>query len=815
MRYNKLKIALAALIVLSTTACSDDDMLSQYDISTTAMKFKLSKYEIQFGATSDLNSSNTVDYLNTRWETKELPTWLMQSPLSGGGSGEGTNSINYSAKSNYKNEKRTAIVTYVGTSIEDGSQISKDLVFNQSASYAMAYPYINGTNYQDQTYIVPGGEQTITLSIASNADASISANVNWMKLNIAKITSGINEQGEITPNEVELSIEANPYAFDRLGKISIESNGSTIGYMYIKQGIASTSVSVTSITMPRDASTKKVTINSDIAWKAFASASTANEGETPNITQVDWLDVTPKQGPAGDKQEISISTTDNTLTENRVGYVIFANEKNLVQDVIRVEQDKSFLSRADDDGTISTDMRAKDITASILSNTEWYLYSAPDWVNVSPSTGKGNANLTLSVKTNETSSTRSGSVIILPKGLTAPTISAQTKAEFTIEQTGPTISIDNADITFDGNGGTQTVNVKADAPWSISSTQQGDNWLSITPVSGNGDATVTITAAPNNTRAQRSAYLTITMAGITKVVNIAQASKYINLTQSATEFDSHGGTWKISVKSSSKWTVHIDSECAKWVSATDQSGTGDKDITLTIADNASANARMGKVEITLDDGQVVVASIQQKGRYMRLPFSTAQLFAKGGSKDVEIDTDGQLAFEQTGDWFVVTPLSGNLKGYQVHASANTSNIMREGSLRIYLTDLTDGTTVEGTLRIIQAPEGVSFTIEGYGEDKDLNNSSDGGGTTIITIGKGYSSDKDFNSSSNGGSSSSITMGNGYSSEQDFNNGGSNKSNTTISIGNTFSSDNDFNNTSRGNSTTISIGKNYSSDKNFN
>lgn len=747
MKYNKLKFAIAALALLSTAACTDDDVLSQYDITTSAMNIKPYYSSIQFGSTYNLSASNTVDYLNAKWTAVDVPTWVTPSSLNGGGIGEGSDKVTYGATANYNNEARSAVSKIVATSTDDGKTMERSIMFNQYAADAFLQVSFNDKQYQSgNTYSVSGGKQTFTLKINTNTTCAFSRSVDWIKFEKENIPSGVNEDGEIMPAKVKVYIDANPYDNNRNGMITIKYGNGKSMFFYITQGIASTSVSVTSLSMPRNASTQKVTISSDVAWKAFASAATATKGETASITQIDWFEVKPNQGEANE-QDISINTTDNTQTQNRVGYVIITNEANIVQDVIRVEQDKSFLTRADNDGTLSIDMRGGDLTADISSNTEWYLYSAPDWVSVSPDKGKGNAKLTFAVEKNETGSDRSGAVILLPQGMTSPVANANpnansdVQAKFIIQQSGPSISIDNANISFDGNGGEQSIYVKADAPWSLNYT--GSDWLTITPTSGTGDGSVTLTAQANNTRAARSATINLEMAGQTKTITVAQASKYINLTQSAMEFDSHSGTWKISVKSSSTWTVNIDSDCASWVSATGQSGTGDKDITLTIADNASANARSGKVEITLDDGQVVVASIAQKGRYMRLPFSTAQLFAKGGSKSVEIDTDGQLAYEQTGNWFTITPLTNGAKGYTITASENTTKAMREGTIRFYLTDLTDGTTVEATLRIIQAPEGTSFTIEGYGDDNDFNGSSNGSNTTI-TIGGGYTDDADFN-----------------------------------------------------------------------
>lgn len=69
--------------------------------------------------------------------------------------------------------------------------------------------------------------------------------------------------------------------------------------------------------------------------------------------------------------------------------------------------------------------------------------------------------------------------------------------------------------------------------------------------------------------------------------------------------------------------------------------------------------------------------------------------------------------------------------------------MRQGTIRFWVNDITDGTKVEATLRIMQATDGNSFTIEGYGDDANFNGSSNNSQVTI-TIGKGYTDDQNFN-----------------------------------------------------------------------
>ena len=68
------------------------------------------------------------------------------------------------------------------------------------------------------------------------------------------------------------------------------------------------------------------------------------------------------------------------------------------------------------------------------------------------------------------------------------------------------ISIDPDTINFDATGGTGTVDVSSENPWTASTT---DNWISISPLTGSSDTTVTI-SAPYNSFGQRTGTVTFT-----------------------------------------------------------------------------------------------------------------------------------------------------------------------------------------------------------------------------------------------------------------------------------------------------------------
>ena len=69
---------------------------------------------------------------------------------------------------------------------------------------------------------------------------------------------------------------------------------------------------------------------------------------------------------------------------------------------------------------------------------------------------------------------------------------------------------------------TKTVTIQSNTNWSVA-IEQMDDWLSVTPMSGNGSATLTITAQVNDDFAERYATISVTVAGTeTKTIAVTQ-----------------------------------------------------------------------------------------------------------------------------------------------------------------------------------------------------------------------------------------------------------------------------------------------------
>ena len=155
-------------------------------------------------------------------------------------------------------------------------------------------------------------------------------------------------------------------------------------------------------------------------------------------------------------------------------------------------------------------------TISVTSNVAWTV-SCPDaWVTVSPKSGEGNGSFKISVTENTAFETRSSTVTVQ---------AGEKSALVKVSQLSPApsllISEEAKDFGYDG--GTLTVTVTSNAPWTVSVPAESE-WVSADPVSGEGNGTVTVTVAANAARETRTAQVSFreTVGGNEKVLTINQ-----------------------------------------------------------------------------------------------------------------------------------------------------------------------------------------------------------------------------------------------------------------------------------------------------
>ena len=195
-------------------------------------------------------------------------------------------------------------------------------------------------------------------------------------------------------------------------------------------------------------------------------------------------------------------------------------------------------------------------------------------------------------------------------------------------------------------GGKPSVKVTANKPWKLSIPSEA-TWVTPSETSGTGDKQITFTVSKNESFSPRSATVTFTQAESNKTVQleITQAAATPILTLDPTtvaEIPAAGGAPAVKLTSNRSWTLSIPSE-ATWVTPSETSGTGDKQITFTVSKNDSFTPRSATVTFTqAESNKTLQLEIKQAAAtpiFTLDPTTMAEIPAAGGEPAVKLTSN--------------------------------------------------------------------------------------------------------------------------------------------------------------------------------
>ena len=232
-----------------------------------------------------------------------------------------------------------------------------------------------------------------------------------------------------------------------------------------------------------------------------------------------------------------------------------------------------------------TDVTAAGTTVQVnvvtSDSCSWSADSSIAWLNVPTATRTGSGNVSVTVAPN-TAAARSGSVSIAGQAVT-------------VEQRAAVCSYSLSTTSFSTAAAAASTSVElttaAGCAWTVTG---APSWVTVSPLSGTGPATIKIAAAANP-GAARSAVLNI--AGLEFRVEQAAAPCAYTVTPEKFDLSDKRQTVKITVTTQShcQWNVGGG---AGWVRLTTQTTTGTGEIEVRVDENMGSNSRTTTVLIT-------------------------------------------------------------------------------------------------------------------------------------------------------------------------------------------------------------------------
>lgn len=159
------------------------------------------------------------------------------------------------------------------------------------------------------------------------------------------------------------------------------------------------------------------------------------------------------------------------------------------------------------------------------------------------------------------------------------------------------LTVNQALLSFNNGGGSQTVNIVANKVWSASSNQ---SWCKVSPSSGDGSdnssITISLSCDANTTYDARTCTVTIICEELTKIISVSQAEgKGVVVSQTKYSVSNDEQTIDIEVNYNVDFDVVIPDSCKDWISVVGAKGLISKAYTFSIAKNESYDSREGSI----------------------------------------------------------------------------------------------------------------------------------------------------------------------------------------------------------------------------
>ena len=684
------RISICLLACLAFTACSDQYSESLGLIPSLVSRYLyVSTHTLYFSSGVESNSIQ-IESEDTPWKIENGIEWITLSNLNG----ESSAQVNITVKENLNGDTARVGLFYVKANVSDWQQ-----QFPVSVIQSAATPYIN---VSQTTVAMKGSANTTSVDVTANCTYQITGTTDWLSAEqkgntlalavtanetdqyreaaiILDHSGSLNIRTKITVSQAPASITTSTetLSFENTTgemKVSMESEAkwtASTSYSWIdvaptsgEAGTSQLTISVTpnSSTSSRTGyvilsigSSKKIEIpvsqkglylTTDLSELSFtASQSTATLNVQSNTSwqvssKPSWISIEKSSGTG--KAELKITAEDNPYTTERSGEIVLNQPGISLQATVKVKQKgKTFDVKTT---VLNFGNEQSTQSVSILTDGTWQATTNANWITLNPNTASGNSTLSITATENGSETERNGEVSIT-MGDATTTVA--------VVQEGKYFIIDNSALDFTSKGGTLNLSLSSNTTWT--SRIDGDvSWLTVSPTSGKGNSTVSISATDNPSMTDRSAKVYFDAIDKNVCVVIKQKARYLTVDNSELLFYYKGRTssavtvstdGQYSISCSDSWfSVNQSGNNTFTVTATSYAGTEPRTgyITLSLTDLKSGTYSI-KIDVTQMNygGSFIRKSYGEDENYDSNQTSTGTLIITGYGSDTDYDTMGK------------------------------------------------------------------------------------------------------------------------------------------------------------------------------
>ncbi len=493
---------------------------------------------------------------SSAWTATSNAAWCTLTPS---GTGNGTLTATYTQNTGITSRVATLTVTVTGAP-----------PVSVTVTQAAASPTLTVTP-PNQNVSAPAGNTSFT--VASNTSWSAASDAAW-----CTVTPSGSGNGTITATYTQ-----NILLTARTANISVTATGVTTVLVTVTQSAGSPTLSVTpaiqNVTAP--AGNTSFTVTSNSAWTAASDAA--------------WCTITPSGSGNG---TITATYTQNIpLTARNANITVTVSGLSPVVVSVAQSAGSPMLTVTPSNQNVSTS--AGSANFAVTSNLAWSASSNAAWCTVTPS-GTGDGTIVADFSANALVTSRVATITVTAAG--APGVYV------TVTQSGTaaTLLVSPSSQNVTASAGNAAYTVTSNSAWTVTSNSA---WCTVT-LSGSGNGSITAAYLQNTSMAARSAYITVTVAGLPSVtVTLLQDGSAATLSVSPatrTVTDVAGST-TFNVTSNTSWTC---SSNAIWCQPT-AAGSGTGIITASYQQNNTQVIRTAAILVGASGASPVTVQLIQ------------------------------------------------------------------------------------------------------------------------------------------------------------------------------------------------------------
>lgn len=502
---------------------------------------------------------------------------------------------------------------------------------------------------------------SIALALKSNGEWTISSSEDWIAI---EPMSG-NGDAMLT-----LTAQANTTGESRSAIITATTKDNTASTT-VTQNALEYYLSVTphEILCGADGGAFTVSVSSNVEWNVILPqwiTSSVTEGSNDAMVT---LIVNPLEGEAEESRMFDVIFGNPFGSSETINVSDKVHVVQTVEPVLGIEVSPSALSYANTGETK---------TVAVTTEDGWTATVEEDWVTLSQTEGLGDAEISVSVDENPAFVTRRTLVHFETTG--------GVQTDLVIRQDAALdphfLEVSPLEFEFGKEGGEREISISCDTSWVLVLECE---WLSLSQLSGTGDATVVLTSEPNELNAPRSTMFGIKSGVLSYEFTVNQEAGDIPIElsfESDTVFVNYtGGIQHVELNSNVSWQL----QTSNWIMATTTSGVGDASFDIIVDNNSASDERIGFVR-AINGGEVrAVLIVVQEGKPNILEADATYIDVRpeGGDFVVHVTANQSWAVKVNMDWMQCNPLSGvNNGSFTISVDPLPSTEPRVGQIKI-------------------------------------------------------------------------------------------------------------------------------------